>query len=68
MAVGNSESNHTEGFRKYQLGQYVNAATGWSREYRSPKSVVFSKKFDPSFMMFKTTTDLPFNSSVYRAR
>ena len=68
MAVGSSESNHAEGFRKYQPGQYINAATGWSREYWLSKSVVFSKKFDPLFMMLKTTTDLPFNPSVYRAR
>ena len=51
MAIGSSESNHTEGFRKYQPGQYVNAATGWSREYWLSKSVVFSKKFDSSLMM-----------------
>ncbi|KAF9784514.1 hypothetical protein BJ322DRAFT_850843 [Thelephora terrestris] len=43
MVVGSSESNHTEGFRKYQPGPYVNAATGWSREYWLPKSVVLSK-------------------------
>ncbi|KAF9644860.1 hypothetical protein BDM02DRAFT_3121240 [Thelephora ganbajun] len=43
MTVGSSESNHTEGFRKYQPGQYVNAATGWSREFWLSKSVVFSK-------------------------
>ena len=67
MAIGSSESNHMEGFRKYQLGQYVNAAMGWSREYWLSKSVVFNKKFDPSFMMSKTTTDLPFNPSVYQA-
>lgn len=51
MAIGSSESNHTEGFRKYQPGQYVNAATGWSREYWLSKSVVFSKKFNSSLMI-----------------
>ena len=64
MAIGSSESNNTEGFRKYQPGQYVNATTGWSREYWLSKSVVFSKKFDYSLVMPRTTTDPPLNSSA----
>ena len=35
---------------EYQPGQYVNAATGWSRECWLSKSVVFSTKFDSSLV------------------
>jgi hypothetical protein len=62
MVVGTSESNHTEGFRKYQPGQYVNAATGWSRDYWLPKSVVLSKR-SPSFVVSEVLAD-PLTISV----